>query len=483
MQWLALAVLVATLKQSSATDQPDVPCAGSIESCAWAGPADTALFQRHNSAVRAIDPAGDLSWHHGAVFKFLSFAGRDRSSERAVEGASRDAGTSIIFIVALLLLVALAAVFLMLVAYRAKRSELAQSAADRRGNSQVGAQHAPKVFDASSTSTTRVPKHEGGPAHQHVRPPPAAQPMPTSQPMSTQQLTAAPPVSTQQLPLKPPMTSTPLAEAQAPPMPTQQITAAPAPQPAAPWPPFTATPERTTSMAEAECLCEELLVPEGHECVLAVPSVLGLPLGAEPYMLQIVDKVGGPLISVALHRGVQQEPATGSPVEHMRLTSRGSADLALCTVKPRPRGGGMPQAMLFWPSGDLYGQLDEVVRRGDSFESNATLESEGSGLRAVPTGERHFVLAPGAAGPGAPIQLWQLVVTLEIASNKMTVTNETTGLPPRTVAAMSSGNLFNFNHPGNLEYNELRVASLTDTSVMILLCLAIHRMLNDGPAA
>lgn len=436
MHVFALSVLLACLEQLPAELlSEEAACSAGGESCGvGAQPADSALLQSTNLLVRATAPPGDRLSHHNAVFTLLS-SGRSGAGsmatavrEAASGGLHRSAGSSIIFIFVVLLLMVLVCVFWMVVAFKTKRNEAAQAA--KRSQAMASSRaHAstppPKVHEGSAASTPTMSRADWGPA-------------------------------TRQLPLPQPAEAVQQAAGTVP-----RLTPGPG------------APQRTVSMAEAQCLCEELLVPEGHECVLALPSVLGLKLGADAHQLQVLDKLGGPLISVALRRSNEG----GGQSENMTLTSgRGSAILALGSVQqPQGAWGGKPRAMLFWPSGDMFGQLEEMPR-SDSESSETS-----SSTRGVHAGQRQYVLATSGAAQGGRTASWQLVVTLDEATKRMTVTNETSGLPPRTVAALGPGDRFEFG-PTSMQYTELRVASLTDTSVVILVCLAVHRMLTDTPA-
>lgn len=171
-------------------------------------------------------------------------------------------------------------------------------------------------------------------------------------------------------------------------------------------------------------LCDDLVVPEGSQCVLALPRHVESEC-------KIMDMNGDPLMVVSLHNDRKTKRMVLMPWETR-------TELATCKVLLSET---IAQGLLFRTSGDLYASVKEVPRRGSDEKVCAFVV-------ASPTGLPLFTVV------GEP-ELPKLVFTCEDGQS-------------RIVAALSPDD----------EYNQMRVAPGMDTSVVILTVLAINLLIQ-----
>lgn len=203
--------------------------------------------------------------------------------------------------------------------------------------------------------------------------------------------------------------------------------------------------------AEGDCLCEELRVPEGSQCVLAVPSLVDVNPGKDKREYRILDTSGEPLICVSL-RSV--EDVSDSTSERLVLMGwRGRSELATCKLL---LSEGLPQGLIFRPTGQLYAILKEVP----------DTESEGPGR--LTSNERVFWMSSPS---GIPV----VKVKGDPQSRKLVITMDTEAGGQKIAAAVVPGNAPK-SDKSNLKYKQLRVAPGVDASIVIFACLAVDRL-------
>eukprot|EP00450_Noctiluca_scintillans_P012759 CAMPEP_0194493082 /NCGR_PEP_ID=MMETSP0253-20130528/11403_1 /TAXON_ID=2966 /ORGANISM="Noctiluca scintillans" /LENGTH=536 /DNA_ID=CAMNT_0039334021 /DNA_START=21 /DNA_END=1631 /DNA_ORIENTATION=- len=203
--------------------------------------------------------------------------------------------------------------------------------------------------------------------------------------------------------------------------------------------------------AEGECLCEELRVPEGSQCVLAVPSLVDVNPGKDKREYRILDTSGEPLICVSL-RSV--EDVSDSTSERLVLMGwRGRSELATCKLL---LSEGLPQGLIFRPTGQLYAILKEVP------------DTEAEGPGRLTSNERVFWMSSPS---GIPL----VKVKGDPQSRKLVITMDTEVGGQKIAAAVVPGNAPK-SDKSNLKYKQLRVAPGVDASIVIFACLAVDRL-------
>jgi len=171
-------------------------------------------------------------------------------------------------------------------------------------------------------------------------------------------------------------------------------------------------------------LCDDLIVPEGSQCVLALPRHFETEC-------RIMDMTGDPLMVVSLH-------TNGKTKRMVLMPWEARTELATCKVL---LSENIPQGLLFRTSGDLYASVKEVPRRGSDAKVRAFVV-------ASPTGLPLYTVV------GEP-ELPKLVFTCEDGQSKI-------------VAALSPDG----------EYDQMRVAPGVDASVVIFTVLAINLLIQ-----
>lgn len=207
-----------------------------------------------------------------------------------------------------------------------------------------------------------------------------------------------------------------------------------------PQPPPEPVPSRTT-VSEISPLCDDLRVPDGSQCVLAVPSLVDA--GTSLHDLQIVDRAGEPLMCISLRRQGDVEVV-------VLMGWRGRNELA--TSKMYFSEG---VARIFRPSGELYAILCPTSPNSVTDLVNSA------------PGDMIFKLS---AANGQPM----ILIKGDPRSRQLLLTSE----EGRIVAAVNPGDsssTIEKNNANNLHYNQMRVAPGTDASVIIFACLAVDR--------
>lgn len=212
-------------------------------------------------------------------------------------------------------------------------------------------------------------------------------------------------------------------------------------------------------------LCPELVVPEGSECILGIPSIAGEKSG-EVSLKNITDKFGQPLLFV----GLTSAPAGG---EYILLTKQDQQELAFCELTNAAQAGGWCGKIFRW-DGELFAR----VREESSMSSNKTLSRCASDMSQVsafgPAGPT-FIVCSAAGTP------WELRVTGNIKDRRMTVENGAR----EVVAMVSPGEELAIGRPQGVrarvdgESYKLRLASEVDTCTIIVAFLAIERLLSQ----
>lgn len=216
-------------------------------------------------------------------------------------------------------------------------------------------------------------------------------------------------------------------------------------------------------------LCPELVVPEGSECILGIPSIAGEKSG-EVSLKNITDKFGQPLLFV----GLTSAPAGG---EYILLTKQDQQELAFCELSVAPQAGGWCGKIFRW-DGELFARLREDRPPLSTVPSKAGLSrcnSDMSQASAFGPAGPAFVVS-SAAGPP-----WEIRVTGSIKDRRMTVENGNR----EVVAMISPGEELAIGRPQGVrarvdgESYKLRLASEVDTCTIIVAFLAIERLLSQ----
>lgn len=193
-------------------------------------------------------------------------------------------------------------------------------------------------------------------------------------------------------------------------------------------------------------LCPELMVPEGSECILGIPSLSNAPQG-EVMLKNITDKTGEALLYV----GLTAAPAGG---EYVLLAKKDQQELAFCELGSSVESEGWNGKIFRW-DGELYARIRE--------ESPLELGRLSSGISGA---HRTFAVLSAVGAP------WQLRVTGDFKEQKLCVEDDS-----RCVVAMvSPGNELAFSHAG--EFCKLRLGPQADSCTVIVALLAIERLLG-----
>lgn len=217
----------------------------------------------------------------------------------------------------------------------------------------------------------------------------------------------------------------------------------------------TATTDRFLNI-ERSVLCQDLQVPEGTECILAMPSSIW-PLRSEPRHVSILDKSGDELLNVMVRQKRDTLGGQGRQ-EHLLLSSgKDREEFATCTVT-LPHDAGMASAccLICRLTGEPYARVEELP---STSSSPSTRNS------------RTYVVSPAAVANQRP---WHITVTGDQNGKVSTVTEVDSTSQSRTIAVLGVGD-FRFESSG-VEYRELRASSLTDMSVLVLAFMGIDRM-------
>jgi len=195
-------------------------------------------------------------------------------------------------------------------------------------------------------------------------------------------------------------------------------------------------------------LCPELVVPDGSECVLAIPTLESLPAHAATLEHCIVDKTGEPLLRIIVERKVGQGPGVAQEtLERLTLAAWKdgyalvSAEVHVPTGRT-PQGG--PYCIISHPQGQVFARVEEVAGEGQAST---------------------FVLS---SATGAQ---WQYRIHGFVQDRSLTVTTSAAQL----VAAVEPGTSFNFETHG-VEFYKLRVAPRVDAGLLSIAMLAIDRL-------
>lgn len=215
--------------------------------------------------------------------------------------------------------------------------------------------------------------------------------------------------------------------------------------------------------AKGNPLCPIMLVPDGSECVLALPSLLtSAPApGVAAFESRIVDKRGRSLVSVSIDCGAQSGRRLSSPGAHSvieRLTLAAWSDgsgLGSCELQA-PQRGCRPQCEIFRPDGAPYAKLRE--------EPPPAGQPTGQ-LGGLQDGARTFSITSAADTPS------RLLFSGKVASRSLTVHSSGSQL----VAAAEPGHGFHFQAYG-VDYYRLRIAPNADAGLIAMAMLAIDRL-------
>merc|ERR1719329_897698 len=109
-------------------------------------------------------------------------------------------------------------------------------------------------------------------------------------------------------------------------------------------------PHVSMPQSQHQGLCPELTVPEGSECILAIPSLAAAAPG-EVTLKNITDKTGEALLYV----GITSAPKGG---EYVLLAKKDQQELAFCELGATMRAEGWSGKIFRW-DGEIYARLRE----------------------------------------------------------------------------------------------------------------------------
>lgn len=205
---------------------------------------------------------------------------------------------------------------------------------------------------------------------------------------------------------------------------------------------------RGSARGDSALLCPELVVPDGTECVLAVPVVSG-PVMEAVSSFGVCDKKGKALLNVAVDVSPSSEAPAGHAFERIMLMSSKSngGHLAYCELLiPMNRSAtASTRCMVFKQEGNLFARLDMIAKS------------------TTPNGEYEHYMLKGASGG------WQLDFYGSLVDRTFNVTNDQSQL-----LATAEQSDFSFGRGG--QYYQLRVAPLADAGLILCALLALDRM-------
>lgn len=195
----------------------------------------------------------------------------------------------------------------------------------------------------------------------------------------------------------------------------------------------------------------ELTVPDGHECILGIPSLAGA-VPDERTLRHVTDRDGRPLLYVGLTRS----PSGG---EYVALAKMDKQEIAFCETGSAVRAEGCAGKIFGW-DGEIHARL----READDEPRTAT----GSGRFALlgASNPAHFTyVVLSAAGPP-----WQLQVTGNIVERKVIVEDFSRRLLATTSQMQDDCYM-------------LRLGPRTDVCAIVVALLAIQRLVasRGGP--
>lgn len=218
---------------------------------------------------------------------------------------------------------------------------------------------------------------------------------------------------------------------------------------------------RTSSMPPSQSvggegvLCAELVVPEGIECALVLPSLVAT-LEGQVIMRDIFDQKRHPLLQV----GITCTPSSLSQniySEYVLLSQRNGQELTFCELTIPKSGDGHAKGSIYRWNGNLYAQMVEE------------LASSGYTRTPMPPGHRSFVINT-IAKRSQPQQ--QLRLEGDFNMRQVKATNLNGGI---TVATVTPADEAGFSPE---EHYLLHLQPGADSGLVIVALLAIDRIID-----
>jgi len=224
-------------------------------------------------------------------------------------------------------------------------------------------------------------------------------------------------------------------------------------------------------------LCKELIVPEGCECIFAMPSLKGREALGQ---FRILDKTGRALLHASVERFPPPTHSSGGSVatgssERVTLAGSDGRAFAFCRVALPDGEGSSPCAFIYRPGGELFARLGEApVSAGGIWSHFISRDAfgvpkscQGSAADAPP----RFALWSSILGD------WQMHFHGDVAKRRLNVTDQRLQL----VATAEPGD-FGFDHSGE-EYYLLHLAAQSDAGLLLCSLLALDRLAAHWPQA
>lgn len=223
---------------------------------------------------------------------------------------------------------------------------------------------------------------------------------------------------------------------------------------------------QSVATSSGRSLCPELVVPDGNECVLAMPLYQG---GRESGDLMIADKHGSPLLRVSSESTstpsasapfASASKSVGSQPSFARLvllSAENGNRLAHCDIRlPGGSGDGRdPRCTIFTSTGDIHASLWEPLG-GDRA---------GASIAGGSPSMRSYII--GLHGDATR----RLQVNGDIGRHDLKIIDTSSAL----VATVEPGDDFKFDKRGG-QFYKLRVAPQGDAGLIIMALLAIARI-------
>jgi len=225
-----------------------------------------------------------------------------------------------------------------------------------------------------------------------------------------------------------------------------------------------------------EPLCPELLAPSDNECFIALPSLVGVNLGASMIERMVVSKTGTPIVRITVTRvsdgmpdvaGGGSHAGSGQSLERISLIAyRRQNALGFCELQV-PSPSQPMTCCIYRPSGELFATLEE-----ESTGAVSSLLASGSGsgsgalLSSPSFGAKCFMLTTVSTAA----RFW---IRGDFTNRNLAVVSETE--QDKAIIKVDSGQQLQFKGDKDNHYR-LRVQPKIDAGVVIMALLAIDRL-------
>lgn len=209
-------------------------------------------------------------------------------------------------------------------------------------------------------------------------------------------------------------------------------------------------------------LCPQLSIPEGAECILGIPTFVGMAPG-DVMLKSIVDIGAQPL----LHVGLTSAPESG---ESILLATKTKQELAYTETGNAVRAEGWAGKIFRW-DGELYAQFREAdVPLGVSALDSTFGPSSVMSLQSASPGANVSYIIVGAQEPK-----WVLRMTGSFQERRLTIRND----KGQVMADVTPGTDLAFSENAG-DFYRMRLGPNADSGTLILALMAVERLYNLG---